>query len=218
MPADWDCVGPPFWDEKPVFIVGGGTSLKGFDFASLRDRGHVLAVKQSWRDLPFAEACFGLDRAWQEWAKPDLIALAQRMPLWIAVEPELKARYVGQIAGARYLRMVSTSERLSEAPHTIESGGNSGFGAFNFAFLKRARRVVLLGFDYGPSHYDPSGYTPRPLDHNLRYMQGWADVFGRALPQIQRAGMIVLNGSPASKVGAFPKMTPAEAVARIESA
>lgn len=214
--VDWSRVGEPFWSDRPVFIVGGGTSLKGFDFDALRGRGYVLAVKQAWRDLPFADACFGLDRAWQTWARDDLVALAQRMPLWIAVEPELKARFVGKIAGAHYLKMTARHETMSKAPDTIESGGNSGFGAFNFAYLKRARRIVLLGFDFGPSHYDPSAYTPRPDDHNLRYMQGWADNFSKTLPQLRAAGVTVLNGSPASKISAFPKMTPAEALARIE--
>lgn len=213
-PAEWSRIGEPYWSDRPVFIVGGGTSLKGFDFNSLRGRGYVLAVKQAWRDLPFADACFGLDRAWQTWARDDLLALTFTMPLWIAIEPEWTG--FKPIAGAHYLRMIRKAETLSESPWTVESGGNSGFGAFNFAYLKRARRIVLLGFDFGPSHYDPSAYTPRPDDHNLRYMQGWADNFSKTLPQLRAAGVTVLNASPASKISAFPKMTPAEALARIE--
>ena len=34
----------PFWDDKPVAVVGGGPSLSDFDFEQLRG-AHVLAIK-----------------------------------------------------------------------------------------------------------------------------------------------------------------------------
>jgi len=37
---------------------------------------------------------------------------------------------------------------LSDDPGAICSGGSSGFGAVNLAWLKRSRRMILLGFDY----------------------------------------------------------------------
>ena len=51
-------IGKPFWDDKPVAVVAGGPSLVDFDFEQLRG-AHVLAVKGSMFDIPWADAGFG---------------------------------------------------------------------------------------------------------------------------------------------------------------
>ena len=47
-------IGPRNWNTKPVAIIGGGPSLKDFDFTRLKDRFTVLAVNASMFDVPFA--------------------------------------------------------------------------------------------------------------------------------------------------------------------
>lgn len=207
---EFGAVGPLWWDDRPCIVVGTGASLAGFDFNRLRGLGYILAVKESWRDLPFADAVFGLDIPWMNWAARDLAALSARMPVYLAV-PDQDLDHQ-PIAGPTYLKRTGRCDAFSESPDTIEAGGNSGFGALNLAFLKRAKRIVLFGYDFGGGHYCEDRYVTRPKDHNARYMPGWAGNFRHILPQLAAAGVTVLNASPSSAIDAFPKVTIDEAV------
>lgn len=211
---DFGRVCPPMWDDRPTVIVGTGESLKGFDFASLgRSRYRVLAVKQAHRDLPFADACFGLDVAWPRWARAELIEVARRCELYIA-QPDQEA-LAPPIPGAIYLRRLRAGDRFTKDPGAVEGMGNSGFGALNLALHKGARRIALLGFDYRGEHYDPAGYRGRAND--TRYLAAWGDSYSRVSGYLAGLGVTVLNGSRASSIYAFPRMEPAEALARIEA-
>lgn len=200
-------VEPPWWDDKPLAIVGAGASLKGFDFRRLdRPDLRVLAVKTAWEDLPFAAACFGLDLPWIARDAHRLRELSRRMPLYLAVpERGPDVDRLPEIPDAIWLRQTRIMGAMSERPDTIETGGNSGFGALNLAYLKRARAVYLFGFDYGGAPHDPSRYAHQQPGHNARYWPKWAANFLLALPQARAAGMAVVNASPSSVVTAFPR-------------
>ena len=93
---------------------------------------------------------------------------------------------------------------LSVSPTGIHAG-NSGYGALNLAFLMGARRIALFGIDGG------GGYAwgkAKPGDlHHLPWL------FTSAANQLEAKGVEVVNGSPASLVRCWPRMTPQEAMA-----
>lgn len=186
-------------------MVGTGPSLYGFDFGRLRGPWRVLAVKQAYHDLPFAEACFGLDLPWMRHHADELAELAARMPLYLTVpDQEIDIR---PVAGAVFLKRTGRCDRFSDDLGTIEAGGNSGFGALNFAYLKRAKKIVLFGYDYGGSHYCEDRYVTRPKDQNARYLPSWATNYRRVIEQLTDCGTTVINASPRSAVDAFTKCT-----------
>ena len=49
------------WAGRRCFIIGGGPSLKGFDFERLRGE-RVIAINKAFYDVPFADIVFGMDR------------------------------------------------------------------------------------------------------------------------------------------------------------
>lgn len=204
----------PDWNDRPVIVVGAGPSLKGFDFSRIKGLGYVLAIKQTHRDLPFADACFGLDLKWMEWARAELIEVAARMPLYLAI-PEPGFYGFDPIPGAIYLKRLRANCTFATARDSIESGCNSGFGGFNLAWHKRPRHVVLFGFDFAGQHYDPGHYPARPADHNARYLPKWAQVFETTLHQWRAIGANVLNASPQSNIACFPKCTIEDALDRL---
>jgi hypothetical protein len=200
-------VGPPFWDTRPTLIFGTGSSLAGVDFNSFRGLGHILAVKEAWRDLPFADACFGLDLPWIRRSAEALAELATRMAVYLAVPDEEPRKHV-LIPGAIYLVRTRVCDLMTTKPGVVESGGHSGFGALNLAFLKRARSIYLFGFDcYGGDHYCPERYAHQPRNHNARYLPNWGRNFQTVVPQLRAAGVSVVNASPKSTIAAFPKTT-----------
>ncbi len=201
-------VDAPWWDDKPLAIVGCGPSLLGFDFRNFEIPGvRVLAVKEAVWDLPFAEAVFSLDRPWIN--RQAQLLQDSPIPKIFAVEPEV--RPCADIVGATYL-LRSRFEGFSDDPSIIQSGANSGFGAVNYAYLKRAGRnrkpIVLFGFDYRPGpHYCQARYHWQEVNHNERYWINWGDNFTACRNQLERAGVVIINASPQSTVKAFPKVS-----------
>ena len=210
LPDFWK-VEPPYWDDKPVLIVGTGPSLKDFDHARLQGMGYVLAVKQAWRNLPFADAVCGIDIPWMGWESENLTALAKIKPVYLAV-PDQKIKGE-RVPDATYLIRSRAGTGLSNNPAVIESGGNSGFGALNIAWLKRAKKIALFGYDYSGVHHTPEHYAARnrPADANDRYLVRWAKNYDAVTRQAQVAGVTILNACPGSNVTAFPKVTHDEA-------
>lgn len=207
VPAEWfGQVQAPYWEKKALAIVATGPSLKGFDFRRFQiPEVRTLAVKEAIWDLPFADAVFALHTPWMKLMAGRLRALT--CEVYLAVEPQLKD--VPHIANAIYLDR-SRFEGLSDDHKVIQSGGNSGFGAFNLAYLKRARKIALFGFDYLENgtvghHFRDSQYAWYSAGQNERYWKNWGDNFTGCLAQLRKAGISVLNASPISTVTAFPK-------------
>lgn len=206
------------WSNKPVVIVGGGLSLRNFNYEMLNDpRLRVVAVKRAVYEMPFAECCFGLDIPWM---RREAAALAaQPVPLVLAVDG---SKAYPRIPGAAYLGR-RTGYGLCDVPDIIHTGGFSGFGAFNYAYQKGSQIIVLLGFD-SKSKFIPRGkryedvHYAHPRRHTYRSVScpPWEEAdkkFTEALPQIAARGMIVLNGCASSGIKCFPRMSPHEAIA-----
>jgi hypothetical protein len=198
----------PWWDDMPLAIVGTGISLVGFDFSRFQIPGvRVLAVKEAVWDLPFAECVFSLDRPWINRQAEKLNATS--IPKVFAVEPEV--RPCATITNSLYL-LRSRFGGFSEDPKIIQSGANSGFGAVNYAYLKRAGRgghpIVLFGFDYRPGpHYCQDRYHWQTEAHNQRYWEQWGGNFNDCRAQLDANRILVINASLESTVKAFPKVS-----------
>src|SRR5580765_4838948 len=119
-------IGKPFWDNKPVAVIGGGPSLKGFDFEALCGC-HVLAVKGSMFDIPWADAGFGLDMPrYMEW-RERLAALPCRV-YWAVPEDQLTKTGPPPSKNITFLKRLD-GENISYDPGEIYGGGTSGFGS-----------------------------------------------------------------------------------------
>jgi hypothetical protein len=198
-------VGPPWWDDKPVAIVGNGPSLRGFDYERLR-ACHVLAVKGAIFNIHWADAGFGLDiPRYLEWL--GMLNTVRTMPVYWAT-PKIKFLGPGPHPPCvRFLRRVDISD-LSDDPYAVCSGGTSGFGAFNLAWLKRAKRIVLLGFEYNAEqggHADTRAYIMDRKQDEDRW-KAWAKNFDKLKRRVDCAGVKVINAAPNSRIAAFPKM------------
>lgn len=201
-------LGAPQWSDKPVALIGGGASIKGVDLSSLAD-AHTIAVKGTMFDYPWAEMAFGLDsidlgRWWRNLNDA-------RMPVWWAVDPR-RWRDPTHKFFPRQLRLIrrQTSQFLSNDPSIISSGGTSGFGALNVAYLKGARLVVLFGYDYsavnGEWHANGAHYDPNHFYNPVKWEE-WAATFGNVVSQLSEKGVEVVNASPRSGISAFPKVS-----------
>lgn len=205
----------PWWDDAPVVLVGSGPSLRGFDMSRLKGMGHVVAIKQTIWDLPFAECCFGLDMPWIRRLHDKLAELT--IPVFLAL-PDHPPIDTPVLHNAVYLKR-SRFEGLSLDPSLIQTGGNSGFGAFNLATLKRAKEIFLFGFDYtegAGGHYNPDLYKWYKPGHNAHLWENWGSNYAGCMGQLKTLGVQVYNASMISTVECFPKVTLDDAVEHLD--
>lgn len=200
-------IGAAGWGERPVAIVGGGPSLKGFDVERLR-RFTVLAVNGSIFDIPWADHGFSLDRramrAWWPKLRTLKIPVTFAVPdCWLvnfASPPTPNMGFVRRVKGTVFH---PSGERIS-------GGGTSGYGALQLAWLKGARRIVLFGFDCrqtaGAWHADERHYSFPQAQDPAKWAE-WAANFDDAAWYLNRDGVEVINASPESAIAAFPKCT-----------
>jgi hypothetical protein len=209
--SEFGAIGPPDWSDRPVFLLGGGPSLSGFDFDRLRPLGYRLGINQAIFDAD-CDAGISIDHPFVRNTRSRLAVFAARRELFLAVGDKWRD-VLDPIRGAIYLRD-GTTPPLSLERGAIYAGGTSGYAALNAGVLKGARRIVLLGFDYGllegRRHYHDA-YTWAPADP--RMWRAWAIRFNPAAKATATLGVAVVNASPASTVTCFPKMSIDDALA-----
>lgn len=205
----------PWWDDRPVAIVAGGPSLRDFDFERLRG-AHVLAVKGVIFDIPWADAGFGLDmlryRDWQE----KLQDVPGRV-YWAVPEDQLERTGSPPSANVTFLRRLD-GQGISDSAGEIYTGGTSGYGAVQVALHKRAKRIVLFGYDYD-GNFDPNAEFRHNDQHYARkraqsagQWAEWAAYFTALAPEFAKRGVDVVNACPRSTIRCFSKMTVDDAV------
>jgi len=169
-------------------VVANGPSVHNFDLFSLHGKT-VLAVNEAsflLEALGLATVVFSLDNRWIHRRRDFLERFVGEKYLAVPLEtwPEC-----GGISGAIYLQW-SYEKGLSDDPGIVCTGGNSGYGAINVAYLKHAKTIYLVGFDM-----DPSGKEE---------FEQWIPRFRTMLPQLEAHRVRVLNLNPNSHVDAFP--------------
>lgn len=203
-PPKYGRVGPPWWDDRPVFLIGGGPSLKGRDLSRLRERGWVVGVNRAADFCP-VDATFTLDMKFAREYSNRLEEWAKSHEVYLCVPSGHSARVV---RGAIYLDRIHV-RGVSTDPGLIAQGLHSGYGALNLALLKRAKRIVLLGYDLAGSGHWHDGYSWDKEITAARYHPRWADRFLDVARHLPRAypGVEIVNANPRSRVKCFPFTT-----------
>jgi len=189
--------------DKKTFLIGGGSSLTGFDFEKLKSKGHVIVINDALARIPWADSFFTEDYRWLVNRKEMLKSF--KGTVYLAV-PEDKA----PCNISHYLLKRKYTEGFSEELDEVYLGGNSGFGAFNLAYILGATEIYLLGYDFcvsenGKKHFH-DGYTwDSPA--GTRYFKKWALNFRFAFPYIKERGVKVLNCSEDSAIDCFEKIS-----------
>lgn len=202
---------PWYSPDEWVFLVGGGPSLRGFDFAALARRAHI-AINKAFLSCPRADAVYwGDGKFWNEHRDRLLdqrlvsgVRFALRDDVYRAVYPphQVETMANGGMTG------------LSTRWPVIRHGNNSGYAAINLATLLGARRLCLLGYDMrlGPEGEDHwhDGYAEKIRAHTLECHM--LPHFASLVEPLRQIGVEVVNASPESALPHWPKITPAEAL------
>lgn len=168
------------WKGGRCWVIGGGGSLKDFDWERLRGE-LVIAVNRAWEPLwrigIVPPIVFSMDNRFWKWS----LESWQHVPGYT----EHEARVLSQIDSAKIWNNVAIQQKghpfkrhdVINVPCLgkefwgtsldtgLGGGGNSGFGALNLACILGADPVYLLGFDMhgedGRAAHFHGGYPDR---------------------------------------------------------
>jgi len=190
-----------FWANNPVYIIGGGSSLRSFNFDSIHGQ-ITLAVNDSFLFLPWVTSLFSVDTTWIKNRKESIERFSGDVCLAV---PENFDMTQGP-SNAMYVRRGRTEPGFSEDPTTIHiGGGNSGFGAINYAILKGAKKIILLGFDFKVlTDWHWHGNYEWEGSFNSKMYSNWATRLNEQAEYLLNKGIEVLNASPSGALKAFP--------------
>jgi len=201
----------------PGFIIGGGPSLRGFDFGRLRGL-LCMAINVAFKDVPWADIAYIGDARLLDQLADD--------PDWSAFNGlrYTRSHPLGRSLQPKFINVLVRSDRWEKPgfiiggganPVRIASLGNSGLSGVNLAEQLGWSPIFLLGFDCG-------GFTGsgKMANYHDRYPEHWrkpgpfltkkfTDGFRDVLPDITAE---VYNCNLQSELECFPKLTFDEAV------
>lgn len=190
----------PVFKGDTIVIVAGGPSLTADQVNYCRGRARVLVINDGYLLAPWADALYACDFPW--WSAHDGVADFAGLKFTQDERPPKQWPDVHRIAGIH-------APGLSLDPDLIHFGGNSGYQAINLAVHLGAKRIVLLGFDLrlgddGKRHWfgDHRAGLNNP---DAGHMARWLDNFATMIPDLERAGVEVINCTPGSALECFDK-------------
>lgn len=174
------------WRGKTAVVVAAGPSASEAPLETIRGLLPVLAVKESWRLVPWADVLYGCDDKW-----------------WIVRNG---------VTGFHGLKITSNHRCSSMFPdlHRVRmDGNNSGIRAVRLAELYGATRIVLVGFDMHPRNgihwHGPHGPELRNADADK--MEIWRKEMDAA-----KFTADVINTSKSSALKSYRYLPFAEAI------
>jgi len=163
-----------------VYIVAGGSSLRNFDWDSLRDKD-VIAINNAALRLPFAQHAYFADRDW-------FVRWENELTLHLNVHQGVSDEH--EWVDRPWVRRWEFAAHFTLAPREL-IGGCSGNAAINLAVQLGYTELHLLGYDFDTSrnfHSDNLHDNHRP--------DIWRQRFDEMLPALKQQQIQIKSGAP----------------------
>ncbi len=197
---------PRLWPGKTVVILAGGPSLdlkqvRQVAIARRQDRIRVIAVDDAVYPCWWADVAYACDHRW--WLKHE--GLADFRGLKVTIDNSR-----GKLDQYPQIKMVRNtgSDGFEPNPTGVRTGRNSGYQAINLGVHFGPKRIVLLAYDmkFGPN--GESHWFGKHDDWELKegtVKKVFRPPFIGLAKQIRKLGVQVINATPGSALGVFPK-------------
>lgn len=167
---------------RTVAIIGGGPSLAGFDLSGIPEHWPKIAVNNSYRLLPDAEALFFADSRWWKVHQAEIIAHFRGEIITNC--PDTKAVTHPRVHRLKreYHEPIGIGDKIA--------GRDSGTMAVNLAANLGASKIVLFGIDMTyageRSHWHQDHiWATSPQ----RYENTFAPVLSRMVAELRKRGI-----------------------------
>lgn len=198
-----------FKATEPVFVVGGGFSLRDFDFSLLEGK-QVVAVNTAFKKVKNADIMYFCDadfvKQWGDVSGKHFWRFKGKLKL--TVLPKFQGMNNIECMKVKGVPFSTDPEFLPELPGTKL---NAGAQAINVAYLAGGRKIVLLGFDMCKVGAQNNWHTETKLQHHKTTDRLVYDKYRQAVEEM--ADYIkendikckIFNCSEISKLECFPK-------------
>jgi len=199
------------WVGRRCFILGGGESLKGFDFTPLQNE-LTIGINKAFQYYPNTTINYSMDSdfytALQDGRYDDHSGekLSDKWHSYTGKRIFLTPMDIREFGKEVYLVRRNIDFRLNKTLHEgIFGGRNSGFGAIMLARALGCRNIYLLGYDMKAvtsSHWH-EGYPNRDLVDFNKKLQGYRQELQEAFPYLQQDGVTITSLNPNSDLRCF---------------
>lgn len=191
------------WAGHRCFIMGGGPSLRGFDFSQLKGE-KIIVINRAFEVCPFADIMFSMDNRFYNWlVRGQLPGSLEKFMAFKGLKVWLEVSNNSYHHGIYYVVGLPTDGIPYSLKAGIYHGNHSGYGALQLALVLGAGPIYLLGYDMkhqGTATHFHSGYPSRQGAHTLFSFKSGLE---RLAPMIRKAGRKVINLNPDSALRCF---------------
>jgi hypothetical protein len=200
----------PDWTGKTVTLVASGPSAAEVDLEIGIGRTKFVAINNSWKLCPWADALHACDVQWWDEHKgcPEFMG-----SLKVCVDYRIRDR--PKSWGVSFLHCHRPSDAFEmKQIGNVGWGGNSGYNCLNWVAQLYPKKIILVGYDmtrqFGAHWHEPhSGGLSNPTNVNI---ERWRRVMEWAHIPLGQAGITTINCSSISVLKKYPKMTFQEAL------
>jgi hypothetical protein len=187
------------WAGRTVYLIGGGPSLRGFDFDRLQGKGIIVAINDAVRFAPFADCLVSIDTKWMNRRYGVLRGFQGES---VIIVPD---DYITRHRHATRLYRVN-AVGISPTPGAVHTGENSGFAALGLSIMRGARTIYLLGYDMTEAGHFHAGYKWE-CRFGVNDYGRWSAMFSTLAVEAEARGINIINCNPDSAVRCFPFKT-----------
>lgn len=149
------------WNGHSVVVVGGGPSLRGFDWELLRGK-RIIAINRAYISVPWADVFFTEDlRFVKKFSTRDDWRDFKGRKVVHCLDESFDRQFLDRDPSIHLIRRRPRREARCWS-HSLEHGlsyaSNSGIGAINLADILGGDPIYLLGFDCRVSADKQSNY------------------------------------------------------------
>ena len=185
----------PLWKDETVYIVGGGPSLKDFDWKRLKGK-KVIAINRAFQVLPDADVLYWTDSRFWKWYNQEI---KQFKGFKYTCRP-----YSPEQQDVILLKAINTKPLSLDLAH-ISHGNNSGYGAINLAVLLGAKKIYLLGYDMASKDANTHWHDGYSTKHNHTIYVKMMAAFNKIAPELAKNNITVYNANVKSQLTVFEK-------------
>lgn len=190
------------WNDEVVYIIGGGPSLKHFDWSRLEGK-KVIAINRAFEVLPNADVLYWTDSRFYKWYRKEINKF-----------PGLKitCRSFHDKPSDVVLLKANNAIKMDIRPGFISHGNNSGYGAINLAVKLGAKKIYLLGYDMKSNTNDSHWHSGYSSKHNHNIYIKMMKHFDSVPEQLKKLNITCFNANIKSELTTFRKCTVDDAI------
>ena len=200
------------WLNRRCFIIGGGESLKGFDYSQL-DNELTISINKLFEVYPRATISYSMDSEFYRKLKTGLYNNYSTEDLWnkwhslecvrVFLTPMEIMEFGSEVNLVR--RKWEPSISRGDLDDGIYGGIISGTGALNLAIALGANPIYLLGYDMHAVKYTHchGGYDSRTLENFNIKLRDYRVEIESMSKLIAEVGVTVVNLNKESKLQCF---------------